>query len=73
LTFLPFFYNFQQISKDLQKKKREKREQCWAQFDRSGPSLGEKREPAPALQALQKGPRRSGLLEVGSFTVALSH
>jgi hypothetical protein len=71
LTFLPFFYNFLQISKDLQKKKREKREQCWAQFDRSGPSLGGKR--APALQALQKGPWRSGLLEVGSFTVALSH
>jgi hypothetical protein len=43
LTFLSFFYNFLQISKVSEKKKREKCEQCWAHFSRSGPNPGGKR------------------------------
>jgi hypothetical protein len=48
LTFLGFFYNFQQISKVEQKKKKENVEQYWAQFDFSGPGPGKTRaRPRP--------------------------
>jgi hypothetical protein len=38
LAFLPFFYNFLQISKVLQKKKREKLKQYWAESSPNGPA-----------------------------------
>jgi hypothetical protein len=55
LTFLSFFYNFLQISKVLEKKKREKCEQCWAHFSRSGPNPGGKRA-RPRCKLCKKGP-----------------
>jgi hypothetical protein len=51
LTFLGFFYHFIQLFKVLLKKKKEKLEQCWAQFDFSGLGPGENvSAPAPAGQ-----------------------
>jgi hypothetical protein len=51
LTFLGFFYHFLQLFKVLLKKKKEKLEQCWAQFDFSGPCPGENVcAPAPVVQ-----------------------
>ena len=61
LKILGFFYNFLQISKVGQKKKKENVDQYWAQFDFSGPGSGENvRAPAPAVGILQKRPRVFG-------------
>jgi hypothetical protein len=59
LAFLGFFYNFLQISKVGQKKKKENVEQYWAQFDFSGPGQGEN-AGAPAVGILQKRPQGFG-------------
>jgi hypothetical protein len=57
LTFLGCFYNFLQISNNEQKKKREKCEQCWAEFKPGGPSLGGKRaRPRPCWQTCTEAP-----------------
>jgi hypothetical protein len=61
LAFLPFFCNFLHISKVGQKKKREKKKQCWAESGSGGPSpRGNARAVAPALTALRKGPQFIG-------------
>jgi hypothetical protein len=54
LTFLGFCYHFLQLFKVLLKKKKEKLEQCWAQFVFSGPGPGENAPPR-ALAVLRKG------------------
>jgi hypothetical protein len=62
LTFLGFFYNFLQLFKVLLKKKKEKLQQYWADSSPDGPRPHRNAcAPAPALAALRKGPRRSGL------------
>jgi hypothetical protein len=49
LTFLPFFYNFLQISQVLQKKKRKKLKQFWAKSSPDGPTQVESARPRCGL------------------------
>jgi hypothetical protein len=55
-TILAFFYIFLHIFKVLLKKKKEKEEQYWADFNSRGPGpSGFVRAPAPARRLCRKG------------------
>jgi hypothetical protein len=54
LTFLPFFYNFLQISQVLQKKKRKKLKQFWAKSSLGGPTQVESARSRPRCGLCRK-------------------
>jgi hypothetical protein len=72
-TFLGFFYNFLEIFKVEQKKKKEKFEQYWAQFGRSGPSPGEKHAHPRPCRLCTKAPVVLNILNQVHRTVVISH